>query len=191
MGTHFKAPRIAGVPPPADAGDIIGFSVRAVHRQQNVRDLPAQRRLSVNRFLADVSVQIDLVGPGAFLQFLKGRGLQESLYQKRLEPEIKLFRFEKSDCDFFELSEEKRKEEVHNIRNGLNFAKKVLTTGECDLLILDEVLELTGNSLIEEEDLKNVLEARGEYTDVILTGTQAPEGIRAMADAISEIHRAR
>ena len=124
------------------------------------------------------------------IQFLKGRGLQESLYQKRLEPEIKLFRFEKSDCDFFELSEEKRKEEVHNIRNGLNFAKKVLTTGECDLLILDEVLELTGNSLIEEEDLKNVLEARGEYTDVILTGTQAPEGIRAMADAISEIHRA-
>ena len=82
------------------------------------------------------------------IQFLKGRGLQESLYQKRLEPEIKLFRFEKSDCDFFELSEEKRKEEVHNIRNGLNFAKKVLTTGECDLLILDEVLELTGNSLI-------------------------------------------
>ena len=46
------------------------------------------------------------------IQFLKGRGLQESLYQKRLEPEIKLFRFEKSDCDFFELSEEKRKEEV-------------------------------------------------------------------------------
>ena len=48
------------------------------------------------------------------IQFLKGRGLQESLYQRRLEPEIKLFRFEKSDCDFFALSEEKRKEEIQH-----------------------------------------------------------------------------
>lgn len=125
------------------------------------------------------------------IQFLRGKGLTEDSYARRLEPEIKLFRFEKSDCDFFALSEEKRKEEIHNIRNGLNFAKKVLTTGECDLLVLDEVLELVGNSIIGEDDLKNVLEARGEYTDVILTGAQAPEGIREMADAISEIHRAR
>ena len=94
-------------------------------------------------------------------------------------------------CDFFALSEEKRKEEIHNIRNGLNFAKKVLTTGECDLLVLDEVLELVGNSIIGEDDLKNVLDARGEYTDVILTGAQAPEGICGLADAISEIHRAK
>ena len=26
-----------------------------------------------------------------------------------------------------------------NIRNGLNFAKKVLVTSECDVLILDEI----------------------------------------------------
>ena len=34
------------------------------------------------------------------IQFLKGKGLTENDYQRRLEPEIKLFRFEKSDEDF-------------------------------------------------------------------------------------------
>ena len=58
------------------------------------------------------------------------------------------------------LSEDKKQEEIVNIKNGLNFAKKVLTTGECDLLILDEVLGLIDNEIITVEDLKNLLEAR-------------------------------
>ena len=76
------------------------------------------------------------------IQFLKGRGLQDTEFIRRLEPEIKIFRFEKSETDFVALSEDKKQEEIVNIKNGLNFAKKVLTTGECDLLILDEVLGL-------------------------------------------------
>lgn len=121
------------------------------------------------------------------IQFLKGKGLEESGYQKRLEPEIMLFRFEKSDCDFFELSAEKQREEVCNIRNGLNYAKKVLNTGECDLLILDEVLGLVDNSIIGEDELVSVLEAKGEYTDVVLTGIRLSDELREMADTISGI----
>ena len=40
------------------------------------------------------------------IQFLKGRGLTDSEFVKRLEPEIKIFRFEKSDEDYVNLSEE-------------------------------------------------------------------------------------
>ena len=39
------------------------------------------------------------------IQFLKGKGLEDSEFLRRLEPEIKLFRFEKSDENFAELSE--------------------------------------------------------------------------------------
>ena len=92
------------------------------------------------------------------IQFLKGRGLQDTEFIRRLEPEIKIFRFEKSETDFVALSEDKKQEEIVNIKNGLNFAKKVLTTGECDLLILDEVLGLIDNEIITVEDLKNLLE---------------------------------
>ncbi len=71
------------------------------------------------------------------IQFLKGKGLGDSDFVRRMEPEIKLFHFEKSDENFASLTEEKQQEEIGNIKNGMNFAKKVLTTGECDLLILD------------------------------------------------------
>ncbi len=121
------------------------------------------------------------------IQFLKGKGLADSEFLGRLEPEIKIFRFEKSDLNFAELSEEKKTEEIINIKNGINFAKKVLSTGECDLLILDELLGLTDNSIITVEDLKNLLEARDEETDVILTGISLNDEISLLADEISRI----
>ncbi len=120
------------------------------------------------------------------IQFLKGKGLGESDILRRLEPEIRLFRFEKSDENFEELSEERKQEESVNIRNGMNFAKKVLTTGECDLLILDEVLGLVEKEIISVTDLKNLLGSRGE-TDVILTGINLSDDICVLADEVSRI----
>lgn len=121
------------------------------------------------------------------IQFLKGKGLTEDDFARRLEPEIKLFRFEKSNENFVELSKEKQEEEVQNIRNGLNFAKKVLNTGECDMLILDEVLGLIDNDIISVEDLKCVLDARDEETDIIMTGILIDERVCALADYVTEI----
>ncbi len=42
------------------------------------------------------------------IQFLKGKGLGESDFVRRMEPEIRLFHFEKSGENFEQLSEEKR-----------------------------------------------------------------------------------
>ncbi|MDO4293096.1 MAG: cob(I)yrinic acid a,c-diamide adenosyltransferase [Eubacteriales bacterium] len=125
------------------------------------------------------------------IQFLKGRGLNDSAFQRQLEPEIKIFRFEKSEEDFFSLPEEKRREEAGNIRNGLNFAKKVLSTGECELLVLDEVLGLVAGGIIREEELEGVLAARGEGTDVTLTGVSMSESICGQADFVSKIVRVK
>lgn len=121
------------------------------------------------------------------IQFLKGRGLTESEFVKRLEPEIKIFRFEKSVEDFSQLSDERKEEESRNIRNGLNFAKKILNTGECSLLILDEVLGLIDNGIITIEDLRHILEARSEDVDIILTGIRLNEEVRRLADEIFKI----
>lgn len=121
------------------------------------------------------------------IQFLKGRGLADTEFLCRLEPEIKIFRFEKSDVNFFALSEEKKTEEIINIKNGINFAKKVLATGECDLLILDEILGLIDNDIITIDDLKNLLSARDEETDVILTGISLNDELCKLADEVSKI----
>ncbi len=120
------------------------------------------------------------------IQFLKGKGLEDTEFVRRMEPEIKLFRFEKSDEFYEELPEEKKAEEDMNIRNGMNFAKKVLSTGECNLLILDEVLGLIEKNIISVEDVENLLNQRGE-TDVILTGISLNDEICSLADEVSKI----
>ena len=63
------------------------------------------------------------------IQFLKGSQKQEGLDAlKCMEPRFKVFRFEKADMYFENLTEEERQEELINIRNGFNFAKKVVAT---------------------------------------------------------------
>lgn len=121
------------------------------------------------------------------VQFLKEQIGSETQFFQRLEPEIKLFRFEKSSTCFNELSIEDKKEEITNIRNGLNYAKKVLTTGECDLLILDEVLGLVDGGIIDVSELVPILEARWEEVSILLTGIVLPEEIKKYVDYISNI----
>ena len=122
------------------------------------------------------------------IQFLKGRGLEDSEFLRRLEPEIKLFRFEKSDSNFVELSNEQKADEIINIRNGLNFAKKVLCTGGCDLLILDEVLRLIDNGIITVEELKKMLEMRSdEAMDIIMTGAALNDEVFVLADEVTKL----
>lgn len=124
------------------------------------------------------------------IQFLKGNGSKNAEFLRRMEPEIKMFTFEKSDESYETLSEEKKQEEIVNIKNEINFAKKVLATRECDLLILDEVLRLVENGIVSVGDLEALLECRGD-TDIILTGAKAGEEICALADMISRIETFR
>ena len=123
------------------------------------------------------------------IQFLKN--IEDSEFIRRLEPEIKVFRFEKSDCNFEGLDGQERQEEVQNIRNGLNFAKKVLTTGECDLLVLDEVLGLIDNHIIEAQELRAILEMKSGGQSIILTGIHINEETCIVADEVYTIEAMR
>lgn len=139
--------------------------------------------MALGRGLQALTKQKDVI----IIQFLKGSQKQEDLdVIKRLEPQMKVFRFEKSECYFEQLSFEEKSEELLNIRNGLNYAKKVLSTGECDLLILDEVLGLVDQSILSEEELESILSCR-DQADVILTGKALPDQTRRIADQIDRI----
>ena len=120
------------------------------------------------------------------IQFLKGKGITDSQFTKRLEPEIKIFRFEKSEVDYRDRSPEEQEETVINIKNGLNFARKVLATGECNLLILDEVLEVVNKNIISVDALKELVESSID-TDIIITGSEMNVEVCKFADKISEI----
>lgn len=121
------------------------------------------------------------------IQFMKGKGIFKNDFGKRLEPEIKCFCFEKAENEYTSLDHEQRAEENINIRNGFNFAKKVLSTNGCDLLILDEILGVLDVGVIDIDDLKGLLELKDEDTTVIMTGIQLKDEVVSLVDEISKI----
>lgn len=121
------------------------------------------------------------------IQFLKGRQPEELSFIQRLEPEIKLFRFQRREAAFEDLSSEEREEEVMNMKSGLGFAKKVLATGECDVLVLDEILGLLEYQIVGIEDIRALLEEASEDTEIIFTGIKLCSEIMEWADGVYQI----
>ena len=121
------------------------------------------------------------------IQFLKGKMTGSLDYLKRLEPEIKVFRFEREEAFYEDLSDEEKQEEKVNILNGYNFAKKVLSIGECDVLILDEILGLVDLGIITCEDVIRLIDMKDESVELIMTGRHLPEELIPYADYISRL----
>ena len=109
------------------------------------------------------------------IQFLKGRATSEVDYLSVLEPNVKLFRFEKKNKCYEDLTEEERQEENFNIRNGLNYAK---------MLILDEVLGAVEFGIISDEDVVNLIQAKDEEMEMILTGNVVTPKLKEAADRV-------
>ncbi|MCI9083955.1 MAG: cob(I)yrinic acid a,c-diamide adenosyltransferase [Lachnospiraceae bacterium] len=122
------------------------------------------------------------------IQFLKGKREEELEFLRRLEPEVKVFSFARSEKNFTDLNKEEQQEEEMNIRNGFNFARKVLVTGECSLLILDGFLGLLDNQMISGEELDTLINAKSEDTKIVFTGGAMNDILRRYADKIYEIH---
>ena len=119
------------------------------------------------------------------IQFLKGRLSGKMNYLSRLEPEVKVFRFEKIEKYYEELTDEEKQEENNNILNGVHFAKKVLNIGECDLLILDEILGLLDLGIVDVKDVLSMIQSKPEDMELILTGRNLPEELKDAADYIA------
>lgn len=121
------------------------------------------------------------------IQFLKGKDAEEFSFLTRLEPDIKLFRFERENVFYDDLLESQKKDERQNILNGFNFAKKVIDTGECDVLVLDEVLGLIDLDIISMEDIIHLIQLRDDYTKLVLTGRYLPPELEPYMDIVSKI----
>lgn len=121
------------------------------------------------------------------IQFLKGKEEKEISFLTRLEPEFKFFRFAKSEKGFDELTDEEKAEECVNLKNGFNYGKKVVSTGECDLLVMDEILGLIDHGVITMEDIDSLLAAKPDDVTVIFTGRVLDDGMRARVDEIYNI----
>ena len=111
------------------------------------------------------------------IQFLKRKDEDEISFLGRLEPEIRLFRFQKSEKYYNELPEEGQLEEQMNMKNGINYARKVLQTGECNM----------NEQIVSEEEIVQLMELKSDDMDLIMTGQIISDGIITHADEVYEI----
>lgn len=122
------------------------------------------------------------------VQFLKGSETGDYNLLSRLEPEIKLLSFERVGKCYDELTPEQQQEQKANIMNGFHYARKVIQTNECDLLILDESLGLVDSGIIDVEKITELLElAKDSDLEIVLTGRILPEEIQEVADIVTRI----
>lgn len=122
------------------------------------------------------------------IQFLKGNERRELDFLEEMdEMDIKIFRFEKMENCYDELSEQEKAEEKRNIINGLNFARKVVATQECDFLVLDEILGLLDNKIATVDMIIDILKLKDESMHIVLTGRLMPEELRPYVDSITTL----
>lgn len=121
------------------------------------------------------------------IQFLKAKNENKNSFYKRLEPELKYYNFSKNDVPYAQISPERLEDERLSQKSGFQFARKVILTGACDVLVLDEVLGLEDLGIISFEEFSSLLNARAYGMDVICTGRVLDDRIRPMADEIYKI----
>ena len=127
-------------------------------------------------------------GKSVFIvSFLKGKASMEFEYLRRLEPEIKLFCFDKYDQTYHDLTDEEKQEERIHIQNAVNFARKVAANSECDVLILDELLGAVELGIVSIEDTVSLIEAAKEDIQIILTGVQRCERLWPYVSLVTEV----
>lgn len=121
------------------------------------------------------------------VQFLKSSDSGELHIIKNID-NFEVFRFERPRGFFWTLNDKEKLELQEDIDKAMQFVKDRLESGDCDLLILDEVMGSIKNKLIDVDKLVSMLKNRKPHMEVVLTGRNVPAEIVEIADYVSEIN---
>jgi cob(I)alamin adenosyltransferase len=121
------------------------------------------------------------------VQFLKGSDTGELHSLKKLEPDFKIYRFERPRGFFWTLSDAEKLELKKDIDAGFEFCKNVMKNNECDLLIIDEIMGVLSNKLLTVEEVYEFIKSKPIEMELIMTGRNVPEEIANCANLITEM----
>ena len=78
-------------------------------------------------------------------------------------------------------------EAVAAARKALHLARRRLTGGTYDIVVLDEVFAALAAQLISERELLNLIDLRPSGVHLVLTGRGAPQSVIDRADVVTEM----
>jgi cob(I)alamin adenosyltransferase len=118
------------------------------------------------------------------LQFMKGRKYGEFIAAEKNLPNITI---KMSGLDSFVMRDRPAAIDIEMARKGLDIARKAITSGKYDMVILDEINVALDFKLVDLKDVMKLIKNKPAHVDLILTGRYAPKEIIKLADTVSDV----
>lgn len=135
---------------------------------------------------AAIGLLIRALGAGMrvlFAQFLKSNKSCEHYAFKRYLPMVNVKQYAKG----FIIGKKPSHKDVVSARKGLEELIKFVSSGEYDLIVLDEANVATHLGIIRVEDLLSLIDKKHPKTELIITGRHADPRITQRADLVTEM----
>jgi len=78
-------------------------------------------------------------------------------------------------------------EDIAAAKRALERAREVVSSGEWDLVILDEICVALGFGMISIDEVKELVAKKAPHTELVLTGRYCPEELFELADYVTEM----
>jgi cob(I)alamin adenosyltransferase len=118
------------------------------------------------------------------IQFIKGGFDYGELHSVKHLPNLKLTAFGRGR---FITEATPPKEDLQKAQEGFELARKVVSSGEYDIVVLDEINVAMHLKMISVDEVVKLAENKPKHVELILTGRNAPAQIIEIADLVTEM----
>jgi cob(I)alamin adenosyltransferase len=136
---------------------------------------------------AAIGLAFRAVGHGLrvhIIQFMKGDEGYGEFKSCRAHPNIDIEQFGRKE---FVNPQEPSTVDMELAAKALARSREVLSGGEVDVVILDELNVAVGFNLVRVEDVMELLDMRPSHVELVITGRMAPQELLDRADLVTEM----
>jgi len=140
---------------------------------------------------AAVGLAIRAIGRGLrvfIIQFIKGGFDFGELHVLEKLPNIEIRAFGRGR---FITSSGPGEEDLAEARRAMELARKVVMSGEYDIVILDEINVAIYFGLVSLEEVLDLIKNKPPHVELVLTGRKAPEELIEAADLVTEMREVK
>jgi len=142
---------------------------------------------------AAIGLAVRAAGAGkkvVFSQFMKGRNTSE-LNSLALIPGIHIVRSDK-ELGWLKTDDEEQCEEFRVVHNEiLDTILELIQSGECDVLIMDEITYPINYGVIDKKKLEDIFDNKPPLMEIVMTGRNADDFLADKADYITYMKKIR
>ena len=118
------------------------------------------------------------------IQFMKGQINYGELESTKLIPNFEIRQFGRPD---FVDKNNPEEIDIQLAKEGLAHAKKIISAGDIDMLILDEVNVAVEWGLFSYREIIDIIKNKPKNMELVLTGRHAPREFIELADTVTEM----